>query len=149
MNQIKMLETASEEIQVRAQLITLMPSAESAREEYLKAHGYASGMYDLGIFNQEQFGAAADLLKAAIDAAKAKEKATPSTANAESGKENLTKSSVDEKMQIVKPTAPTVETTAFWLNEMIVGMRNAHIDSHQAFSALVLVVSRIAGGELK
>jgi len=92
MNKLKMLETASSEIQVRAQLITIMPAFESAQEEYLKAHGYASGMYDLEVFDHEQFDAAADLLKAAIDAAnvQAKRKTALGATNTESGLQNET-----------------------------------------------------------
>lgn len=86
MNRIRLFSDAAEEVQVRAQLITRLPDLGEARKEYYKAFGYICALRDTGLFDSEQYGAAADLLNAAVSAAEAREKkAAPDGSNTGNG----------------------------------------------------------------
>ena len=86
MNRIRLFSDAAEEVQIRAQLITRLPDFGEARKEYYKAFGYICALHDTGLFDSEQYGAASDLLNAAILAAEVREKkAAPDGSNTGNG----------------------------------------------------------------
>jgi hypothetical protein len=128
--------------------ITGAETMEQAKEIAQLARGYLVGIRVLGIINICQYGAMNDLLGIAVEAANQRIKRTASgVTSTESGKENLHKPSVDEKTEDVKPLASTEGVTEFWLREILIAMKKAHLDSRQSYDILAMVIFHLAGGE--
>jgi hypothetical protein len=146
MNRIRLFSDAAEEVQVRAQLITRLPDLGEARKEYHKAFGYICALRDTSLFDSEQYGAAADLLNAAVSAAEAREKkAAPDGSNTGSGSkgghpkedDSLKHSfSLDEIAETVKGPKITVRDFAIALWEMIRAMKYGQLSDTQIVSIL-------------
>ena len=141
MNRVQLFNDASEEVQVRAQLITRLPDLGEARKEYYKAFGYICALRDTGLFDSEQYGAAADLLNAAIFAVRAHEKkAAPDGSNTGNGSkgghpkedDSLTHNlSVVENSQDVKAAGATAQELAYTLYKLIRSMQGAKIGASE------------------